>query len=76
MRKIFKNGGKLVCLIFLLILGEVNAQATVPGGTGDAPGTPVPIDGGASILAAAGVAYGIKKYRDYKKGSEDQETEI
>ena len=28
---------------------------------------PVPIDGGASILIAAGVAYGVKRYRDIKK---------
>lgn len=28
---------------------------------------PVPIDGGVSILVAAGVAYGVKKVRDYKK---------
>lgn len=27
----------------------------------------VPIDGGVSLLAAAGVAYGIKKYSDRKK---------
>jgi preprotein translocase subunit SecG len=35
-----------------------------PGGGDPAP---VPIDGGASILAAAGIAYGVKKYRDLKK---------
>ncbi len=27
----------------------------------------VPIDGGLSLLAAAGVGYGIKKYRDHKR---------
>ena len=26
-----------------------------------------PIDGGASFLAAAGLAYGVKKVRDYKR---------
>ena len=34
------------------------------------PSPAVPIDGGASILAAAGLAYGAKKYRDYKKKAE------
>lgn len=33
------------------------------------PDVPVPLDGGTSILIAAGVAYGIKKYRDGKKQS-------
>ncbi len=27
----------------------------------------VPIDGGVSALIVAGVAYGVKKYRDYRK---------
>ena len=27
----------------------------------------VPIDGGLSLLVAAGTAYGVKKYRNYKK---------
>lgn len=33
-----------------------------PGGDPDAP-----IDGGLSLLLAAGAAYGVKKYRDNKK---------
>lgn len=48
-----------------------------PGGGGDDPfNNSIPIDGGASILAAAGVAYGVKKYRDYRKGSEEDGDEI
>lgn len=39
----------------LLLLGQPSSPSNVP------------IDGGASILAAAGLAYGIKKYRDYRK---------
>ena len=27
----------------------------------------IPLDGGVSILIAAGVAYGAKKYRDYRQ---------
>jgi hypothetical protein len=35
------------------------------------PGPPddTPIDGGVSLLLAAGVGYGVKKYRDAKKKS-------
>ena len=31
----------------------------------------VPIDGGLSLLIAAGSAYGIKKYRDYKAAKKE-----
>lgn len=42
-----------------------------PGG-----GPDVPIDGGLSILLAAGAAYGAKKYRDSRinKNTEEQEN--
>ena len=33
----------------------------------DNPGEGVPIDGGASILLAAGIAYGAKKIHDSRK---------
>jgi hypothetical protein len=33
----------------------------------------VPIDGGLSILAAAGAAYAVKKYRDGRKKKEEHE---
>jgi hypothetical protein len=42
-----------------------------PGGPGG-PGAPpaVPVDGGLSVLLAAGGAYGLKKLNDKKKGKE------
>ena len=43
------------------------AMAQDPGGGPDAP-----IDGGVSLLLAAGAAYGVKKYREHKK---KQDTE-
>lgn len=73
MKRTIIKGGKLACLLFLLNLG--NGFAQVPG-DGTNPNNNIPIDGGASLLAAAGVAYGVKKYRDYRKSSEDQENEI
>lgn len=45
------------------------AVAQDPGG-----GPDVPIDGGLSLLLAAGAAYGVKKYRDYK-GNTDQDAD-
>jgi hypothetical protein len=48
----------------LFVLGFVTvslAQAPPP------PPPGVPVDGGLGILAAAGIGYGAKKYRDYKK---------
>jgi len=48
----------VLCSASILLAGEF-----VP------PPPAVPIDGGVSLLAAAGVAYGVKKYRDSKKAS-------
>lgn len=42
------------------------AMAQDPGGGPDAP-----IDGGLSLLLAAGVGYGVKRYRDHKKKHEE-----
>lgn len=36
------------------------------------PDNVVPIDGGASLLIAAGVAYGLKKIHDKKKGKDSE----
>lgn len=55
--------------LVVLVCASLPVLAQVPGTGAGAPGAP--IDGGASILAAAGVAYGIKKYRDHKKGQQD-----
>ena len=55
---------------FVLFATEfVFAQPGVP----QAP-DPVPIDGGLSLLAAAGGAYAVKKLRDRKKDNEDLEV--
>ncbi|MES2389265.1 MAG: hypothetical protein V4543_14785 [Bacteroidota bacterium] len=61
-----------VALIALLVLipGSAYAQQTgEPGNSGPSPAAAaqVPIDGGASLLAAAGISYGIKRIRNRKK---------
>jgi len=39
------------------------------GGVDDGGGSCVPIDGGISMLAAAGIGYGIKKFKDRKSAA-------
>ena len=36
------------------------------------PPVDTPIDGGLSLLLAAGAAYGVKKYREHKKKNEEE----
>jgi hypothetical protein len=66
-----KAGKRLImklCIIIIILSGlpkKVNAQID-PGGDPDAP-----IDGGVSLLVAAGVGYGIKKIRGTKQASID-----
>ena len=36
----------------------------------------VPIDGGLTLLLAAGVGYGVKKYRDSKKNQAKESQEL
>ena len=36
----------------------------------------VPIDGGLSLLLAAGVGYGVKKYRDNKKNAGAEKEQL
>ena len=70
MKKIFSYGGTFACFFFFFSIPWVQAQ--VPGG-GNEPGNEVPIDGGASILAAAGLGYGLKKFRDHKRKNNNEE---
>lgn len=51
-------------IVFCFIPALLHAQPAGPGGDPDAT---VPIDGGLSFLAAAGVAYGVKKIKERKK---------
>ncbi|MFD2719190.1 PID-CTERM protein-sorting domain-containing protein [Hymenobacter monticola] len=63
----------LLSAALLLMAGAV-AQAQ-PGSGGPGPGTPVtpvtptdvPLDGGASLLLASGVALGLKKLRERRQ---------
>jgi hypothetical protein len=67
MKKISLKLG-LVCMLSCTAM--ISYALTIPpkGGGGGHPGhTNAPFDGGASLLIAAGVAYGVKKARDSRK---------
>jgi hypothetical protein len=54
----------LLLLVLLTLPLSGNAQL---GDDFVDPDAPVPIDGGVSILLAAGIGYGIKKANDHRK---------
>ena len=55
-----------VCLL-AGALTPVLGQPTTGGPTPGTPPTSVPVDGGASLLLAAGATYGLKRLRDAKR---------
>ena len=71
-----KQYGKLIfgltvlTVVLICFPSLVHAQGG-PGGDPDA----LPVDGGISILAAAGVAYSVKKIKEYRKKKNEQHGE-
>ncbi len=64
----------LTLIVLLIIFCFLPSLAHAQGDPGGDPDT-VPVDGGLTILAAAGVAYSVKKLKDYrKKKSEEKEN--
>ena len=67
-----KNKNNFLILTTLLMIAvsmlPLFAIAQDPGGGPDAP-----IDGGLSLLLAAGTAYGVKKYRASRKKQDELE---
>ena len=64
MKQLLKKCYPAVILLLVLLIPSI-VFADCPPDPND-----VPIDGGLSVLLAAGAAYGVKKYRDYKKNVE------
>lgn len=62
------TGSKIVSVLLVLICIALPVVSLAQG-----PVDPqdVPIDGGLSLLIAAGSAYGIKKYRNYKAAGKE-----
>ena len=63
----------LVLALPMLSNGQVDPPPGPVGGTN--PDANVPIDGGLSLVLAAGVGYGAKKIRDYKKKRREEELD-
>ncbi|SDY68462.1 PID-CTERM protein-sorting domain-containing protein [Hymenobacter psychrophilus] len=53
-------------LPLLLVSTALLAQGPGPGGPTPNSPTAVPIDGGASLLLAAGAAYGLRRLRQHR----------
>ena len=66
MKNLINKMFPVLLMIILLVLPSV--LFAQPGFDDDV--TDVPIDGGLSILLAAGAAYGIKKVKDHNKQQE------
>jgi hypothetical protein len=64
-------------LLMLSLLGfglhfAAHAQTPADGGPAPTGPTPIPLDGGASLLLAAGAAYGLKRLRKNKRTPESR----
>ena len=54
-------------IVLVAVCGTAIAQTPADGGPAPTSPTAVPLDGGASLLLAGGVAYGLKKLRNRRK---------
>lgn len=57
-----KNSVRIFSILVMIAAGMIPFLAMAQTNPGDNPDAP--IDGGLSLLLAAGVGYGVKKYRD------------
>ena len=62
-------------LVTVVIMLPWMAFAQIGGGGGGLGNPDVPIDGGLSVLVAAGVAYGAKKVHDARKKKQQANVE-
>ena len=66
--------GKIFFLFgFCLFIAAGAFAQTTPPPENDDPDTPVPFDGGITLLAAAGVAYGIRQWKQERKENKGSE---
>jgi UDP-N-acetylmuramyl pentapeptide phosphotransferase/UDP-N-acetylglucosamine-1-phosphate transferase len=70
MKRYFWRYGVFISLFFLFTIIPFLTFATTVGDPSDtSPDPDTPIDGGLGILMAAGVGYGIKKWKDERKSN-------
>jgi hypothetical protein len=74
-KKVFKYISPLLFFLFVCI-DFSDAQPPPPGGTGPPCWPPpcIPIDGGITLLLAAGAIYGSKKAIDFQKENESSKS--
>ena len=65
-------------LAIVVVSGLCTFVQAQPGDPGPDPGGSVPIDGGLTLLIAAGIGYAAKKKYDHKKNQqqEDESSEV
>jgi hypothetical protein len=68
MKKVFLS------LFFVVGVAMVGMSDNPPPPFNPGDPSPIPVDGGVSLLLAAGAAYGIKKVRDNRKAKSEGET--
>jgi hypothetical protein len=69
----------LLLIMVLTVVMNLCVKAQDPGGGGDPNGDPdsdVPLDPGSWVLVAAGVGYGVKKWRDSKQKANDNTSDF
>jgi hypothetical protein len=70
----------MLLIMIMLLIPVLGISQPGPGGGGGTGGNPdgtggsAPIDGGLGLLLAAGVGYGVKKLRDYKRLKKEEEN--
>ena len=65
--RLYKQAIRSFVLALMVVMLAIGAQAQSPDPWDDADSADVPLDGGLSLLVAAGAGYGVKKYRDSRK---------
>jgi len=71
-QRLYKQAIRSFVMAMMVTMIAIGAQAQNPDPWDDADSADVPLDGGLSLLVAAGAGYGVKKYRDSRKQQQKQ----
>jgi hypothetical protein len=75
MKKLSKLAFSCLIILVLSLVPQTNVFAQGPDDFTDG-GADAPIDGGLSLLLAAGVGYGVKKVRDSRKKNAQYKDDV